>query len=124
MITIAELLQEKEKIKNAEKKYKEQKPKTKTYIKDYLSQHDREEIIVLAAIISKLEELLCLYYEHHRGKGRIKNIKTAITFLYKVLDDYFIGMSDLEKQREVAKIIKELKYYHIEIKKGCSTAKI
>lgn len=117
MITIAELLQEKEKIQKAEKKYKEQKPQA--YVKDYLSQYDREEIIVLAAIVSKLEEILCLYYEYQRSKARIKNIKTAITFIYKVMDDYFAGMDELEMRKIVKKILKELKYYHIEIKKGC-----
>jgi alpha-glucuronidase len=111
MISIAELLQEKERLKQAERQYKRQGPKQG--YKSYLSQYDREELILLAAIASKIEELIALWYQHRRSKDRIKYGKTALTYIYKAMDTYFENMTGAEKEREVYKALRDLKNCHI-----------
>lgn len=111
MISIAELLQEKEKLKQAERQYKRHGPKQG--YKSYLSQYDREELILLAAIASKIEELIALWYQHRRSKDRIKYGKTALTYIYKAMDTYFENMTEAEKEREVYKALRDLKQCHI-----------
>lgn len=111
MISIAELLSEKQKLKAAEKQYKKQGPKTQK--KDYLSKYDREELMLLAAMASKFEELIELWYKHQRSKKRITYAKTALTYTYKAMDTYFENMTEAEKEREVYKALRDLKQCHI-----------
>lgn len=111
MITIAELLQEKEKLKQAERQYRKQGSKPER--KDYLSKGDREELIILTALVSKLEELLEIWYSYRRSKERIKYGKTALTFLYKAMDTYFSAIPERDREREAYRAIRELKQCHI-----------
>lgn len=107
MISIAELLQEKEKLRQAERRYRKQGPKTQK--KDYLSKYDREELMLLAAMASKFEELIDLWYKHQRSKKRITYAKTALTYTYKAMDTYFENMTEQEKEREVYRTLRDLK---------------
>lgn len=107
MITIAELLQEKEKLKQAERQYRKQGSKPER--KDYLSKHDRDELILLAAMASKMEEIIEAWYKHGRPRERIKYGKTALTYVYKAMDTYFTGMTEKEKEKEALKAIRYLR---------------
>lgn len=107
MVSIAEILSEKQKLKEAEKQYKKQGPKPQR--KDYLSRHEREELMILAAIASKLEEFITDWYQHQRPKQRITYAKTALTYTYKAMDSYFDGLTEQEKTQEVYRVLKELK---------------
>lgn len=114
MITIGEILSEKKKIQEAEKQYKKDKVKEK----NYLSQQDREEIIILAAICSKLEELVELWLRYNRPRQRIKCGKMALTYTYKAMDSYFeIFKDEKELKKEVEKTVKDVQRYEIVIDK-------
>jgi thiamine pyrophosphokinase len=111
MITVAELLSEKQKLKELEKQYKTQKQVRKSYI----SESDRQEFILLAAIGGKLEEILKNYMQYKKPKPRVTALKYTITYIFKVLEDYFLGMSEQEKQKEVQKILRDLKSGRYEV---------
>lgn len=103
VITIAELLSEKEKIKQAEKQYK---PKSQ---KKYLSKDDREELIMLAAIVSKLDDFIEIWLKLGRPRKRIKYAKTALTYVFKTMDSYFDDFTEIERDEAVRKIIKDFR---------------
>lgn len=111
MISIAELLSEKKKLRDLEKQIKKQKEVRK----EYLSEADRQEFILLAAIGGKMEEILKSYIEYRRPPTRRRYLKTAITYVFKVLDDYFVGMSEKEKEKEVYKMIRDLRAGRYEV---------
>jgi len=111
MITIAELLREKQKMREAEKQYRKQKEVRK----NYLSEADRQEFILLAAIGGKMEDILKNYMEYKKPRARVKYLKTAITYIFKTLDDYFLGMDDKQREREALKMVKDLKAKRYEV---------
>lgn len=111
MITIAEFLSEKQKLQELEKQYKKQKE----IRKEYLSEADRQEFILLAAIGGRLESLLESYMQYKRPKNRVKFLKYAITYIFKALDDYFVGMSEKEKEKEAYKMVKDLRAGRYEV---------
>lgn len=115
LVSIAELLGEKQKLKEAEKQYKKQKPKQQ---KDYLGRCERDELMVLAAIASKLEEFIESWYKYQRPRERITYAKTALTYTYKAMDTYFAGMSEMEKTQEVYRLLKDLRQCNIYLERG------
>src|SRR5690554_469493 len=101
MVSIAELLSAKQQLKEAEKKYKENKKAAKSKPqKNYLSRNDREELMILAAIAGRFEELLENWYQFQRPQKRITYIKTALTYTYKSMDNYFDGLTGKQKKGE------------------------
>lgn len=116
MVSIAEILNTKQKLKQAEKQYKKQGPKPQH--KDYLGRYEREELMILAAIASKLEELIEAWYKYQRPKQRITYIKTALTYTYKAMDSYFDGLTEQEKTQQVYRILRDLKQCSIYLERG------
>jgi hypothetical protein len=116
LVSIAEFLSAKQKLKEAEKQYKKQKPKEKH--KDYLGRQEREDLMILAAIASKLEELIANWYQHQRPKQRITYAKTALTYTYKAMDSYFDGLTEQEKTQEVYRVLRDLKQCSIYLERG------
>jgi len=112
LVSIAEILSAKEKLKEAEKQYKKA-PKKKQQPKDYLSQHEREEVILLAAIAGKLEEFISEWCTHQRPQRRITYAKTALTYIYKCMDSFFEGLTEQQKIQQVNKMIRALKQCNI-----------
>ncbi|MGB9813507.1 MAG: hypothetical protein ACPLRZ_07750 [Thermovenabulum sp.] len=126
MITIGELLIEKEKIKQAEKEY--QKNKNKAYKKDYLSRYDKEEIMILAGIAVTMQKLIEKWLKQGEDRKRIKYGKMTMTYTFKTIDTYldYIKLKcksneEQEKERalEIKKIVNELKAgrYEVELNK-------
>lgn len=116
MVSIAELLSSKQKLREAEKQYKKQGPKPRH--KDYLGRYEREELMILAAIASKLEELIENWYKQQRPKQRITYVKTALTYTYKAMDSYFDGLTEQEKTQQVHRILRDLKQCSIYLERG------
>lgn len=116
MVSIAEILSTKQKLEEAEKQYKKQKPKQQH--KDYLGRCEREEIMILAAIASKLEEYIENWYKHQRPRKRITYAKTALTYIYKSMDTYFDGLSEAEKRQQIYRILKDLRQCNIYLERG------
>lgn len=118
VVTIAELLGAKQKLEAKEKEYKKQVAKAKQQKKDYLGRHEREELMVLAAIASKLEELLEEWYKHTRPRRRITYAKTALTYIYKSMDLYFDGLTEQEKTQQIYRVLRDLKQCRIYLERG------
>jgi hypothetical protein len=118
VVTIAELLGAKQKLEAKEKEYKKQVAKAKQQKKDYLGRHEREELMVLAAIASKLEEFIENWYKYQRPRKRITYIKTALTYVYKTMDAYFDGLTEAEKTQQVYRILRDLKACNIYLQRG------
>lgn len=116
MVSVAELLSAKQKLKEAEKQYKQQKPKEKH--KDYLGRQEREDLMVLAAIASKLEELITSYYQHQQPRKRITYAKTALTYTYKIMDSYFDNLTEQQRTQQVYRILRDLKQCKIYLERG------
>lgn len=115
MVSIAEILSEKQKLRQLEREYK-RKPKREA--QEYLNRHDREEFMVLAAVASKLEDFIQEWYKYGRPKDRIKFGKTALTYVYKAMDTYFEGMTETEKTQQVYKILRDLRQCSIYLERG------
>lgn len=118
MVTIAEILSAKQQLKEAEKKYKKSKKAAKHKPqKSYLSRNDREELMVLAAIAGKFEELLENWYKFQRPQKQITYIKTALTYTYKAMDNYFDVLTEGEKKQEIYRLLRDLKQCSIYLKR-------
>lgn len=117
MVSIAEILSENQKLKEAEKQYKKQGG-PKLQHKDYLSRHEREELMILAAIAAKLEDLITDWYRHQRPRKRITYAKTALTYTYKCMDAFFDGLTEQQKIQQVQKMIRGLKQCNIYLERG------
>lgn len=118
VVTIAELLGAKQKLETKEKEYKKTDSKMKQQKKDYLGRHEREELMVLAAIASKLEELLEEWYKHTRPRRRITYTKTALTYIYKSMDLYFDGLTEQQKTQQIYRVLRDLKQCRIYLERG------
>jgi len=116
MVSIAELLSAKQKLREAEKQYK--KRDKRVMHKEYLSRDDRESLMVLAAVASKLEDFIHEWLKHGIDRSRIKYAKTALTYIYKSMDTYFDGLSEAEKRQQVYRILKDLKQCNIYLERG------
>lgn len=72
--------------------------------KDYMSRVEREEFMLLAAMASKLEEIIVTWVNHGRPRERIKWAKTSLAFIYKAMEDCIKGIP----LDTVAQIVREV----------------
>lgn len=117
MASIAEILSAKKKLQEAEKQYKKA-PKKKPQYKDYLGRQERENLMILAAMVSKLEELIEDWLNHQQPRKRITYAKTSLTFLYKAMDSFFEGLTETAKKQQVYRLLKDLRQCNIYLKRG------
>ena len=96
----------KQKDKKNRAEYKEKKSVNK-----YLNGKQQEEFMVLAATAGKLEEMIEEWMEHGVSKERIKEARTALSFVYRTMNTYVKHISE----KEIQKVIRRLSLSKIQV---------
>lgn len=100
-------LEQLEKIIAEKKKQKKRRPRKQNQPeirKTYMNRVEREEFMILAAMASKLEEIIEDWEKYNRPRERIKWARSSLTFLYKAIDDCVKGIPPVT----VAQIVREV----------------
>ena len=95
MITVAELLKSKELDKKPKRLKKKKPPKT------YLNAEERKEVIITAAFVAEWQEMIQKWQELGRPTNQIKWAKSALTFIFKTMDEIMLNLPDSEKLRVI-----------------------
>lgn len=95
MITVAELLKSKELDKKPKRPKKKKSPKT------YLNAEERKEVIIAAAFVVEWQEMIQKWQELGRPTNQIKWAKSALTFIFKTMDEIMLNLPDSEKLRVI-----------------------
>jgi hypothetical protein len=95
-------------------KLRDTKPVKRKQQKTYLSRADRQEVMVLAAIAGKLDELIAGWEEHGRPGAILRAAKIARYWVYSAIEHYTAGVD----QASIDRLMREVGRAEIVVREG------
>jgi hypothetical protein len=99
--------EQREKVAARERRKKKKQAKTK----NYLTQRDKEYIIVMAACTQGIQNILDGWQEHDQHPFLLRCLRTANTWIYKAMD----WMTKDLPEREKMSLLREAAYHEVGI---------
>lgn len=100
---------EEQREKSAARQRRKQKKQAKT--KNYLTQRDKEYIIVMAACTRGIQNIIDEWQEHDQNPFLLRCLRTANTWLYKAMD----WMAKDLPEREKMSLLRDAAYHEVGI---------